>query len=385
MFCFSWWLGYYWWWQRARHWRRSYMPFSNGLRKAFHRTFGLAENLLSNKKAKLSYITEDSFWVISYVGGKLISGLSSSGFKQSRITTTHLGLRNQIVHFGSVNTFLKKNGFARVHKSNRVILTWFHFVPGLESNKNILPAQGRLSFIHTSCNITKNKLVEQGVSPQKIIVIPLGVDLALFKPALPEEKQKLKEELGIPPDKIVIGSFQKDGIGWGEGLTPKLEKGPDIFVKAVERLARDYPVFVLLAGPARGYVKRELRKRDIAFRAVGFLDKVEEVARYYNVLDLYLITSRIEGGPQAILESMASKVPVVSTKVGLVQDIVENGREALLADVEDVDQIVSQAKSIIENQDLKNRLVTNGFNKVQHYSWDKIAQAYLREMYSKLL
>lgn len=381
-------------WLKVRHWLPLYTPFFNNstigemsllLKRIFNKAFGVASNVPSNRKAKLSYVAEDSFWVISYVGQKLIKGLNKLGFEEARITTTHLGLRNQIVHFGSVNTFLRKNGFAKVHKSNKVILTWFHFVPASQRNKNILQAQRTLEFIHTSCNITKNKLVGFGVSPEKIVVIPLGVDLSLFKPVLPEDKQKLKTELGIPNGKIVIGSFQKDGVGWGEGLEPKLEKGPDIFVKAVERLARDYPIFVLLVGPARGYVKRELQKRNTPFKSIGFLDEVKEVARYYNALDLYLITSRIEGGPQAILESMASKVPVVSTKVGMVPDVVENNRDALLADVEDVDQIVSGAKAIIGTQDLRNRLISNGLAKVQHYSWDKIAEVYFREMYSKLL
>lgn len=337
------------------------------------------------RKYRLSYITEDKIWVINQVGKDIVSCLEKQGLMRARITTTYLGLRNQIVHFGSVNTFLKKNGFAKPHKSNKAILTWFHFVPDNERNKNIIKGQSHLNFIHASCNITRNKLVDFGVNPAKIIVIPLGVDLSLFKPALPGERQKLKEELGIPANKIVIGSFQKDGVGWGKGLEPKLVKGPDIFVKVVEKLAKHYPVFVLLVGPARGYVKKELAERNIPYKSLGFLDNVAQVAKYYNALDLYLITSRIEGGPKAILESMASKVPVVSTKVGMVPDVIENGKEALLADVGNVDQIVSQAKAIIENQELKSRLIHNGFLKARQYSWEKIAELYFRKMYSKLL
>ncbi|GAJ21057.1 unnamed protein product, partial [marine sediment metagenome] len=177
-------------------------------------------------------------------------------------------------------------------------------------NENIIEAQRYLNFIHTSCNITKNNLINLGVKLEKIIVIPLGVDLSLFKPVSVEEKQKMKEILGIPLNKVIIGSFQKDGVGWDEGLEPKLIKGPDVFVKVIEQLAKKYPIYVLLVGPTRGYVKNELKKRNIPFKSIGYLKNFSDVAKYYNALDLYLITSRIEGGPKAILEAWACGIPI---------------------------------------------------------------------------
>ena len=354
-------------------------------KKIFSKARGFFGNVFFSRKTKLSYITENNFWVINYVGQRLINGFNKLGFKGANITTTHLGLRNQIIHFGSVNAFLKNKGSAKPHKSNKVIVSWWHFAPQNKRNKNILEVMDGLSFIHTSCDITKNKLTELGIDPQKIVVIPVGIDVELFKPAKPPEKQKIREVLGIPKNAIVIGSFQKDGVGWGEGLEPKLVKGPDIFVSAVEKLAKIHPVFVLLVGPSRGYVKKELQKRNIPFKSIGFLGDPEEVVKYYHALDLYLITSRIEGGPMAILESIASGVPIVGTKVGIVPDVAENGKNALLADIENVEQIVSGASHIIENQNLKNSLIINGLARAKHYSWDKISERYLKEMYSKLL
>ena len=70
---------------------------------------------------------------------------------------------------------------------------------------------------------------------------------------------------GIKKNEIVIGSFQKDGQGWAEGYIPKLIKGPDLFVKSVEIISKEVPIVVLLTGPARGYVKKELSKRKIKF------------------------------------------------------------------------------------------------------------------------
>jgi len=345
----------------------------------------MALNFISNGRYDLSYIVEVANWSIKYDGKYITVNLNKLNLLKSRITTTYLGIRNQIIHFGSVHTFLREKGFCQPHRSNKLVLTWFHFVPQDKKNKNIIEAQKYLEVIHTSCNITKNNLVNFGVDPKKIVVIPLGVDLSLFSPVSFKEKQKIKKQLGIPSDRIVIGSFQKDGVGWGEGLEPKLIKGPDIFVKVVEKLAKEYPIFVLLVGPARGYVKKEIEKRNIPYKHVGYLENLKKVAFYYQVLDLYLITSRIEGGPKQILESWASGIPVVSTKVGMIPDIAKDGEDILLAEVENVTQLVENCQKIIEDCQLRERLSRNELEKVKDFSWEKIAQRYYQEIYSKLV
>jgi len=342
-------------------------------------------NFFSNSKYKLSYIVEIANWSIKWDGEYITRNLNKLNLIKSRTTTTYLGIGNQIIHFGSVHTFLKEKGFCQPHKSNKLVLTWFHFVPQDKRNKNIFKAQKYLDVIHTSCNITKSNLIDLGVDPKKIVVIPLGVDLSLFKPVSFKEKQKIKKQLGIPPDKIVIGSFQKDGVGWEEGLKPKLIKGPDIFVKVVEKLAKEYPIFVLLVGPARGYIKRELEKRNISYKSISYLENLEKIALYYQVLDLYLITSRIEGGPKQILEAWASGIPVVSTKVGMIPDIAKDREDILLAEIENVTQLAENCQKIIEDQQLKERINKNGLEKVKDYSWGKIAQRYYQEIYSKLI
>jgi glycosyltransferase involved in cell wall biosynthesis len=344
----------------------------------------IKDNIFSGRKYQFSYITESEDWVIKQIGIYITQNLNKLDLLKARITTNCFGLQDQIVHFGSVNSFLRKSTFHKPHISNKTVLTWFHFVPDDKRNKNIIEAQKYLDFIHTSCNITKNNLVDLGVNPEKIVVIPLGIDLSLFKPASLKEKQKIKKQLGIPSDRIIIGSFQKDGVGWGEGLKPKLIKGPDIFVEVAGKLAQDYPIFILLVGPARGYVKQELEKRNIPYRNIGYLKNFKEIAKYYQALDLYLITSKIEGGPKQILETIASGIPTVSTTVGMIPDIIENGKEALLAEVEDTEGLAKKAERVIKDKNLARNLIENGLSMVQNYSWDKITQRYYNEIYSKL-
>jgi glycosyltransferase involved in cell wall biosynthesis len=68
---------------------------------------------------------------------------------------------------------------------------------------------------------------------------------------------------------------------------------------------------------------------------------------FYHALDLYLVTSRQEGGPKALLESMASGVPVVTTRVGQAMDLVRHGENAWMVDVDDVEGLTHVAYETI--------------------------------------
>ena len=67
-----------------------------------------------------------------------------------------------------------------------------------------------------------------------------------------------------------------------------------------------------------------------------------ELGRAYHALDLYLVPSRQEGGPKAILEAMATGVPLVTTRVGQAQELVDDGRNGLIVDVEDSDALAAR-------------------------------------------
>lgn len=345
-------------------------------------------NVISSRIEKphslLFYLIESADWVIRQVGIDITTNLNNQKLLKAKMTVAHRGVYNQVIHFGSVNTFLTSEGFRRPHKSNKVVLTWFHVVPSDPRIKFVKEAQKYVDVVHAASTITKEKLTEIGIAEEKIVVIPLGVDLNLFKPVSFEEKQRLRERLGIPKDKVAVGSFQKDGVGWGEGLEPKLIKGPDIFVRVVERLAKSYPIFVLLVGPARGYVKLNLERKGISYGNVGYLKDFKDVAKYYSALDLYLITSRIEGGPKALLEAMATGIPIISTKVGMAPDIIREGYNGLLAEIDDVARLSEKAIGIIKDKNLTNHLKNNALNTIKDYSWERVAKQYYEKIYSTL-
>jgi glycosyltransferase involved in cell wall biosynthesis len=350
-------------------------------------------NVISSKIEKpyslLFHVIESADWVIKQVGIDITKNLNNQKLLKARTTTTYKGVHNQIIHLGSRNLFLP-NSWNKINSSNKIVVTWFH---GTEKDNNpvnlamikALPhASKKADIVHTSCTISKKKLIEWGVPEDKIVVIPLGVDLNIFKPVTEAQKKMIREELGIPQDKVIIGSFQKDGVGWEEGLEPKWVKGPDIFVKVIDNIRLDHDIFVLLTGPARGYVKRELDKIGVPYKHF-FLKNYLKIPKYYNALDLYIVASRAEGGPKAILEAMATGVPLVSTKVGMAPDIIKEGYNGLLAEIEDVTKLSEKAVRIIENKNLSNQLVNNALNTVKDYSWENIVREYYERIYIMFL
>lgn len=332
---------------------------------------------------QLTYIVEGSAWSIQEDGKAITQALRRQHRMRARISTTTIGLRKQMIQFGSVNTFFKNGTWQKPRHGNTHVLTWFHGVPDDPRLKLINQAQRDLAKIHTSCTLTKEALVREGVDPKKIVIIPLGIDLQLFTPVDDEKRRTIRDELGIPQGALVIGSFQKDGIGWGEGNEPKLIKGPDIFVKVILCLKHLNP-FVLFTGPARGYVKQELKKRGISYRHI-YLKKFHDLPRMYHAIDLYLITSRIEGGPKALLESWASGIPVVSTRVGMVPDIAEHNQTALLTEIEQIDHLTQQTERLFRDETLRKTLTQNALKKVQGYEWNLIAREYFEKIYRPLL
>ncbi|HSI97266.1 MAG TPA: glycosyltransferase family 4 protein, partial [Gaiellaceae bacterium] len=134
-------------------------------------------------------------------------------------------------------------------------------------------------------------------------------------------------------------------------IEPKLVKGPDVLVSALERLRVEAPeLHVLLTGPARGYVRRELERRGIPHVHVLVRTR-EELARAYHALDVYLVASRQEGGPKAVLEAMAAGVPLVTTRVGQAPDLVAHAVNGWLVEVEDAEGLAAGAARVREGVD----------------------------------
>lgn len=258
----------------------------------------------------------------------------------------------QCVFYGSQFSLLGDDWLSGTH---RVATAYFHGRPGTGYHEfdqlydRVRRHHQRIARIQVSHAEMHALILETGIEADKVHRIPIGVDTRLFPTTNTAERRRLRRALGIPEQAVVIGSFQKDGQGWGEGLEPKLIKGPDVLLQTLGLLKdRVSEMFILLTGPARGFVRHGLNKLGIPYKHV-YPKKYAELCRMYQVLDLYLVSSRQEGGPKAVLESMAAGVPLVSTRVGQAADLVRHGENGWLAEVEDGPGLAHWASWVLEH------------------------------------
>lgn len=341
-------------------------------------------NVLAARRSSVSYITEPANWAIRHVGESLAHALKETHQLPMHVTASTIWLKQQLVHYGSLPAFLINTRINR-HGGSRRLLTIHHLSPDFRQHTQLLEAASGLAAIHTTNQRTKQELAALGLPSERLHVIPLGVDRHLFRPPVNGERTRLRAQLGIPAEAFVIGSFQKDGVGWRRGANPKLIKGPDVLCAALAELASKAPLYVLLTGPARGYVAHELQQRRIPYRSLGYLSTVAQVAPYYHVLDAYLISSRLEGGPQQLLEAWASGVPVVSTAVGMVPDIARHEHDVLLATIGDAQRLAHETARLINQPELRAKLRSEALQTVANFSWPAVAHRYLTELYQPLL
>ena len=345
-------------------------------------------SLRCRRRRELYYVIEGQDWVIRREGQGILGALAQQQPELgAHLTTSPRWLKDQLIHFGSLGCLAV--GLAYTHPRNRVAATVYHGYEGMDPGMGkrldtFLAGLPRLDAVITACNIMRRRLLNWGVPPEKLHLIPLGTSITQFHPYQPKRRQELRQKLGIPADAVCIGSFQKDGNGWGEGLEPKLIKGPDILVQVLARLRRHYPVFALLTGPARGYVKKGLEAAGVPYRH-HFLEDFSQLPDYYNCLDLYLATAREEGGPKCLPESMACGIPLVTTRAGMAPDMVIPGQNGFLTEIEDVEALVEACARIIEDPELARTLVAGGLETVRDYDWSVLARAHYRLVYQPLL
>ena len=176
-----------------------------------------------------------------------------------------------------------------------------------------------VNYYHTISNKSKEEI--RKLTPKKIVSIPFWINENIFFSL--QDKSNLRSKYNLPKESLIIGSFQRDTEG-KDLKSPKLIKGPDQFVEIVKSFSkRNKNLLVLLAGYRRQYLIKKLEEENIDYKYIELVD-FEILNELYNCLDLYVVSSRVEGGPQAILECGITKTPLISTDVGIATEILSS-------------------------------------------------------------
>jgi len=203
-------------------------------------------------------------------------------------------------------------------KSKKLIVTEHHIVPEKfteEKYRNFLIRDQFVDCYHVPNEKTKYFLKQ--ITNKRIEVISYWYNDKLWYPC---DKLKSRSKLNLSSEKFYVGSFQRDTEGH-DLKTPKLEKGPDLFCDYLIRNRSSFKnLHVILAGWRRQYVENRLKKSGIDYTLFEKTE-IHTIRELYACCNLYIVSSRYEGGPQSIIEASGMKVPIISTDVGIASNI----------------------------------------------------------------
>jgi len=179
-------------------------------------------------------------------------------------------------------------------------------------------------------------LTEQyAISKSKLAVIPNGVDLDRFQPN--GDPASARARMGLAPQGFLVGA-----VGRLHHL-----KGMDVLCQAAASVLRRFPAvrFAIIGdGPQRTDLDDQVRALGVEAQ-VHFLGRRSDVAELLPAFNLFVLPSRSEALPMALMEAMACARPVVASAVGCVPELIEHGMNGLCVPAEDPERL---AEAIIE-------------------------------------
>jgi glycosyltransferase involved in cell wall biosynthesis len=223
----------------------------------------------------------------------------------------------------------------------------------------------------------REELIRQGVRPERIRIVHNAIDPQYGATAL-SSAPELRARLSLPNGQAVILSVgrmspEKDHLGL-----------LDAFHRIRTAGVVDPYLVIVGEGPERPRIEHRIRALGLASRVI-LAGHVSSAEPYYGIASVTVLSSRSEGSPNALLESMAASVPVVATSVGGIPEIVTDRESALLANPGDPDGLARAISEILTSPALAARLTQHARLLVEmHHAPDSRIRA-LCALYEEIL
>ncbi len=238
----------------------------------------------------------------------------------------------------------------------------------------------------------KKELVEEHriCRADKVSVIPLGFDLTRFREDQESKRALFRKVYGVADDEIAIGIVGR--------LVPikNHDLFLDVFAAVAERTGKRVRAFVVGDGEERERLQQRVRdiglsqtigpffdghgfghgvngKPMVDAAAVTFTSWIKEVDLVNAGVDIIMLTSLNEGTPVSLIEAQAANRPIVSTRVGGIENVVRPGATALLSESGDRAGLEEHLLRLVENDDLRKSMGSGGWEHVrQRYHYTRL-------------
>ena len=227
--------------------------------------------------------------------------------------------------------------------------------------------------------------IRAGLPPSRLAHIPNGVDTKVFKPVGSKTRRTLRITFGIPltaPVVLFVGA-----VNW--------RKGVDLLLTAWQVIQKRFPEAILvLVGPistASGPYGRPFAEyiddyisSHLSPQNIRILGQQSDVQRFYQMADVFVLPSRLEGLPNALLEAMACGLPCVGSDIPSIRNIISNNKNGLVFESENAEQLADAISFLLSNEQKARELGQRAREVVMtRYSLESVAEAYLH-LYNRL-
>jgi glycosyltransferase involved in cell wall biosynthesis len=224
------------------------------------------------------------------------------------------------------------------------------------------------------CNIHKIS------SATKTVVIPLGFDLNKFQQNIEINRKNTREDYNIKDEEIAIAII---------GRITKI-KNHHFFLDVIQKVFSEnenIPVKIFIVGD--GDLQSEISKRvaeiNLIQNKIIMTSWIKDIAKFNSGMDIICLTSDNEGTPVSLIEAQASNVPVISTDVGGVRDIISEGKTGYVIPKNDLQQYADKLVYLIKNKEVRENFSKNGWHFVKEkFGYQRLTND-VELLYDKLL
>ena len=215
---------------------------------------------------------------------------------------------------------------------------------------------------------------------EKIHVIPLGFDLQKFQDNISEKRKITRETYQLQEEDVAVAII---------GRLTKI-KNHAFFLEVVENLLLKQEgtatFFIVGDGELMDEIQEKVSVLIEKYQAKIILTSwIKDIATFNAGMDIICLTSDNEGTPVSLIEAQASNVPIITSDVGGVKDILLEGKTGFVIKRGDLEDYVKKLGNLINNKELRMELSSNGWNFVKEkFHYTRLTRD-MEELYRKLL
>jgi glycosyltransferase involved in cell wall biosynthesis len=240
-------------------------------------------------------------------------------------------------------------------------------------NRLLLSRRDRVAAVGEA--VRRAVIANEGIPAERVEVIYNGIDLEVFQTS--KDRDAARREMGVGPnDFVVVQVARLDYLK--DHLTA---------IRAVGNVAARHPAVRLVLvgeGPEQAKIEAEVDRLQLA-EHVRFLGLRKDVACLVPAADVFLLTSISEGIPLTLIEAMAAGIPVVSTRVGGVPEVVVDGQTGLLASTGDDKTLSEQLLCLAADAAQRRRMGEAGRQRAHAMFSEEQMHASYRGLYEEVL